>query len=69
MPLHNNQNTGEPALRNHSRDHKLWSPKTCGLLPQVNYSERCEFGGLKGRSLNTDGFNPSRLIRTGSTVG
>ena len=32
---------------------KMWSHKTGGLLTQVNYSEKCIFEGLKGRSLYT----------------
>ena len=32
------------------------SHKTCGLSIQVNYGEKCTFGGLKGQSLNTGGL-------------
>ena len=41
----------KPVLTDLSRD---W--KKCGLLTQVNYSEKCTFEGLKGRSLNTGGL-------------
>ena len=40
----------------------LKGPKKCGLLrqlgllTQVNYSEKCVIGGLKGQSLNTSGL-------------
>ena len=30
--------------------------KICGLLIQVNYSENCTFGTLKGQSLNKGGL-------------
>ena len=46
----------EPVLRDCSRDKKMWSLKTDGLLTQVNYSEKWTFGGLKGWSLNTGGL-------------
>ena len=35
---------------------QLWSFNTGGLLRQVNYSENCTLGTLKGWSLNTGGL-------------
>ena len=37
-------------------DQKLWSHKTGGLWTQVDNSENCTFGTLKGQSLNTGGL-------------
>ena len=34
----------------------MWSHKEGGLSTQVNYREKCTFGGLKGRSLNAGGL-------------
>ena len=46
----------------------MWSLKAGGLLPQVNYREKCTFGGLNGRSLKTGGLEKQVVLRTGSTI-
>ena len=46
----------------------MWSLKTAGILPQVNYSGKCTLRGLKGWSLNTGGLSRPVVLRTGSTV-
>ena len=47
--------TVESVLRDCSRNQKV--VVSYGLLTQVNYSENCTFGTLKGQSLNTGGLN------------
>ena len=42
--------------------------KTGGLLAQVNHSEKCAFGCLKGRFLNTGGLYTQVVLMAGSTV-
>ena len=46
----------------------LKGPKNCGLLTQVNCSENCTFGNLKGQSLDAGGLQTQVVLRAGSTV-
>ena len=47
---------------------KMQSLKAGGLLTQVNYSEKCTSGGLKGQSLKTAGIKDSRYLQLLVTV-
>ena len=60
--------TVKPVYKDLSRDPKKWSLETGGLLTQVNYSENCTFGTLKGRFFNIGGLYRQMVLGTSSTV-
>ena len=49
-----NKKKKKTPLQTRSNRSRGW--KKCGLLRQVDYGEKCAFGGLKRRSLNTGGL-------------